>query len=76
MWARFEVQLGSRANLLDERLEEHAHRDEGLLLERVLHVAGEELSHDGVVVVLDERKCEHFKQHRGGRVRRARKVVE
>jgi hypothetical protein len=46
--------------LLDERLEQHAHRYEGLLLQRVLHVAHEKLTEHRLVVVLDERECEHL----------------
>ena len=46
--------------LLDERLEQHAHRYEGLLLQCVLHVAHEELAEHRLVVVLDEREREHL----------------
>ena len=51
-------------------------RDVGLLLQRVLHVASEELPQRGLVVVLDEREREHVEKVGRAGVRGRGELVE
>ena len=70
------VVVAVERRLLDERLEQHADRYEGLLLQRVLHIAHEELTEHRLVVVLNQRESEHLKEDRRDRVRHRSELVE
>ena len=70
------VVVAVERGLLHKRLQENAHGDVRLLLQRVLHVSSEKLAENRLVVVFDEGKRQDVENIRRARVRFGSKLIE